>query len=171
MTKNLISIPILPFLPKKIFREFYLLQQIEIVPSYHPIQFNRKLINQTFENSKKPNFGYDFGPYGANLSPQIFARGFYPYWVLDIVARYHRMRNYDPSSRKWRKNLFWARFKLVGPKFAPSIFFSKYLASLVTRFHGQLSSCTISESLLLLIYLWLAIKIQLKVYLWVQMQP
>ena len=48
-------------------------------------------------------------------------------------------------------------------------FFSKYLASLVTRFHGQLSSCTISESLLLLIYLWLTIKIQLKVYLWVQM--
>ena len=49
MTKTLISDPILePFF----FREFYL-YLLDIVPSYHPIQFKGKLIYQTWEKGKR----------------------------------------------------------------------------------------------------------------------
>ena len=38
-----------------------------------------------------------------------------------------------------------ALFRPVGPEFGPPFFFFKNLASLVTRYHGQLSSRAISE--------------------------
>ena len=65
---------------------------LDIVASYHFMQFQGKLMNQTFENGKKPSFGSDFGP---------------------------------NSDRRF--------------------FFKKNLASSPTRYHGQLSSCTVSE--------------------------
>ena len=43
------------------------------------------------------------------------------------------------------KTSFWASFRLAGPKFGPPIVSFKNLALSVTRCHGQLSSCTISE--------------------------
>ena len=72
---------------------------LEIVASYHCMQFQQKLIIQTQENGGKRHFEPDLGPLG-----------------------------------------------LV--KFALQIFFFFFfgdLASSVTRYHGQLSSCTISE--------------------------
>ena len=36
-------------------------------------------MNQTWENNEKHNFGPDFDPFGPNLDPQIFFRGFYLY--------------------------------------------------------------------------------------------
>ena len=66
-----------------------------IVPSYHCMQLQGKLINQTSENDKKPNFGPDFGPLGPNSDCQFFLK--------------------------------------------------KNLASSATRYHSQLSSCTISK--------------------------
>ena len=52
----------------------------------------------------------------------------------------------DPKQRKWRKTSFWSWFRPVGPKFVPpNFFFLKNLALSVTRYHGQLSLCTISE--------------------------
>ena len=42
-----------------------------IVASYHCMQFQEKLINQTWENDKKPSFGPDFGPFGPNLDPKF----------------------------------------------------------------------------------------------------
>ena len=47
MTKTLISGPILG--PQIFFQEFYL-YELDIVPSYHPMQFKIKLMNQTWEN-------------------------------------------------------------------------------------------------------------------------
>ena len=44
-----------------------------------------------------------------------------------------------------RKTQFRARRWTIGPKFGPSKLFFKILASSATRYHGQLSSCTISE--------------------------
>ena len=42
------------------------------------MQFKGKLMNQTWENGKKNNFGPDFGlGFGRNLVPTIFFRGFY----------------------------------------------------------------------------------------------
>ena len=48
------------------FRGFYL-YQLDIVPSNHPIKFERKIINQTWENFEKPNFGPNFGQFGRHL--------------------------------------------------------------------------------------------------------
>ena len=67
---------------------------LEIVGSYHCMQFQGKLMIQTQENGKKPDFRPDIG--------------------------------------------------LLGPNSGREMFF-KYLASSVTRYHGQLSSCTIPE--------------------------
>ena len=46
------------------------------------------------------------------------------------------------------KNLFSARFWFIWPKILATSFFFvfKNLAPSVTRYHGQLSSCTISET-------------------------
>ena len=52
-----------------------------IVQSYHCMQFQQKLMNQTLENgnNKKTNFGPDFVPFGPTLSPKYFFRGIYLY--------------------------------------------------------------------------------------------
>ena len=49
-------------LTKKFFQRFYLYFMVHIVASYHCMKFQGKLMKQTWENSKKPNFGTDFGP-------------------------------------------------------------------------------------------------------------
>ena len=67
MAKTLISDPTLG--PQNFFHGFYFYQQLDNVPSYHPMQFLGKLMNQTSENGKKPNFGPDFGLFGPKLGP------------------------------------------------------------------------------------------------------
>ena len=57
--KNLVSELILATLaqmwaPKNFFGKFYLYYMLDIVASYHCMQFQGKLINQTWENGKKP---------------------------------------------------------------------------------------------------------------------
>ena len=69
---------------------------LDIVASYHCIQFQGKLMIQTQENGEKPYFGPDLGLLGQNSGRHFF-------------------------------------------------FSFKNLASPVTIYHGQLSSCTISE--------------------------
>ena len=75
---------------------------LDIVASYHYMQFQGSLMNQTWENGKKPSFGHDFGPFGRNSGRQFIY-------------------------------LF--------------IYFFQKSGSSVTRYHGQLSSCTISEKI------------------------
>ena len=65
---------------------------LDIVASYHCMQFQGKLMNQTWENGKKSSFEPNFGPFGPNLDPKIFFRGFYLNWMLDIIASYHCMQ-------------------------------------------------------------------------------
>ena len=43
------------------------------------------------------------------------------------------------------RTLFWTRFWPIWPKFGPPNFLFKNLASSVTRYHDQVSSCTIWE--------------------------
>ena len=45
---------------------------LDIVASYHCMQFQGQLTNQTWENGKKPSFGTDFAPFGPNLDPKHF---------------------------------------------------------------------------------------------------
>ena len=81
MVKNLVSEQILAPLDQIwaqnfFFHRSYLYYMLDIVDiarhSYHCMQFQRKLMNQTWENSKKPSFGSDFGPFCPNLGYQIF---------------------------------------------------------------------------------------------------
>ena len=45
--------PIWPkFRPKNFLRKLYLYYKLDIVPSYHPMQFKEKLISQNEENVK-----------------------------------------------------------------------------------------------------------------------
>ena len=65
--------------PQIFFCEFYLYYTLDIVASYHCMEFQGKLMNQSLENGEKSNFGPDFGSFGPNLGPQNFFRGFYLY--------------------------------------------------------------------------------------------
>ena len=55
--------------PSKSFYGFYLYLVLDINSSYYCMQFQGKIMNQTWENGWKPSFGPDFGPY---LVPKIF---------------------------------------------------------------------------------------------------
>ena len=66
----------LNFGPQKFFCGFYLYWMLDIVASYHCMQFQGKLKNQTWENGKKPSFGIDFGPLAQIWSPKIFFMDF-----------------------------------------------------------------------------------------------
>ena len=79
MSKNLISFPIFACLPQiwnpqKFFLQFYFHELLNIVPSYYRMQFKVKLMNEAWENDKKPNFGNDFGPFVPKLSAKFFSR-------------------------------------------------------------------------------------------------
>ena len=96
-------------------------------------------------------------------SPIFFIRGFYLYQMLDIVANYHRMQFQGKpmiqTQGNGEKTHFQILFRFVGPKFEPPflllslfvclfvfwVFFFQNLASSVTKYHGQLSSCRLSE--------------------------
>ena len=107
-------------------------------------------MNQFWENGKKLNFGPDFGLFGLSLGPPIFFS-----WVLPQLDVRHfcklwsygiSRKTYDPNWRKWQISTFWVWFGLVGPKFGPPNFIFKNLPLSVTKYHGQLSSPTISEN-------------------------
>ena len=52
------------------------------------MQFQGKLMNQTWENGKKSSFGPDFGPFGPNSGHKFF---FSKIWLcqLAIMVSYH----------------------------------------------------------------------------------
>ena len=60
------------FGPQNLFHEFYLYYMLEIVASYHCLQFQEKLTSQNWKNGKKPSFRTDFGHFRPNLGPKIF---------------------------------------------------------------------------------------------------
>ena len=76
--------------PKNFFCRFYHCWMLDIVASYHWMQFQGKLMNQTWENGKKPTiFGFDFG---ANLGHQNFVSNIWFYQSLDIMVWYHHVQ-------------------------------------------------------------------------------
>ena len=60
------------FGPPIFFHGLYLYCMLDIVASYHCMQFQGKLTNQTWENGKKPSFATDFETYVTNLGPIFF---------------------------------------------------------------------------------------------------
>ena len=52
---------------------------LDINVSYLCMQFQGKLMNQTWENDRKPSFGPEFGPFWPKFGPQKNVCGFYLY--------------------------------------------------------------------------------------------
>ena len=77
-----------------------------IVPSFSLVQYQGKLMVQSWKNDKKPKFWIDFGPCAPNLSPQFFLRV-----ILLLIIRHCFMlssytiwrRTNAPNLRKWPK--------------------------------------------------------------------
>ena len=73
----------------------------------HCMHFQGKLMNQTWENSKKSGRGPDFGPFGPNSSPNLFF--FVGFTSLDVrncwkLSLYAVSRKTNESNlRKWQK--------------------------------------------------------------------
>ena len=93
---------------------------------------------------KKTSFGTDFGPFGQNLVPKNFFRGFYLYQMLDIVISYRCMQFQEKLiNQTWKngkKNFFWAQFWPIWHKFGPPMFFSSRIwlrqsLEIVVSFH------------------------------------
>ena len=69
---------------------------LEIVASYYCMQYQRKLMIQTQENSKKPHLGPDLGPLCPNLGHNFFFLN-----LTSSVTRYHGMlSSYTISEEK-----------------------------------------------------------------------
>ena len=61
---------------------------LDLVVSYHFMQFQGRLINQTWKNGKKPSFGPYFGPFGTNLDCQILFVCFFNNLALSVTGYY-----------------------------------------------------------------------------------
>ena len=52
------------------------------------MQFNGKLMKQTWENGEKTNFEPDFGSFGPNLDHKNFVRELYINQMLDMLQTF-----------------------------------------------------------------------------------
>ena len=86
----------------------------------------KKTIEPNLRKRKKTNLWPNFGLFGPNLGPKIFFHGIHLLQMLEIVASYHCMQFQGKLMNQTWEN---------GQKLALS----------VTRYYGQLLSCTISE--------------------------
>ena len=95
--------------PQFFFCGFYLYLMLEIVAKYHSMQFQGKLMNQTWENSWKT---LALAVLAQIWSPNFFCK-FYLHKMLDIVESYHCMQFQG----------IWAKFWPLWPKFGSRKFF------------------------------------------------
>ena len=84
------------FGPQTFFCGWCLYKMLEVVISYHCMHFHRKLMNQTWENGKKPNFRFDFGP---NSGYQHLFKKIWFCQSLDIMVSYHHVQYQNKN--KW----------------------------------------------------------------------
>ena len=112
IAKKLVKCPILAPLrqirAQNFFHRFYLYYMLHIVATYHCTQFQGKLMKQTWENSKKPNFGIDFGPLGPNLGLNFLFLDFTStkcYRLLQGITVCNFKENYWTKLEKIAKNL------------------------------------------------------------------
>ena len=94
---------------------------LDIIASYHCIQFQGNLMNQPWENGQKPSFGPNFGP---TLDPQNFFVGFMHFMHCCKLTLYAiSSKTNEPNLTNWQKTYFRAQFWPLRPKFKPQIFF------------------------------------------------
>ena len=136
---------------KTVFRRFYLfyLQQVlYIVASYHRMQFQGKIMNQIWKNYKNLVQSPIFPLLVHIWAPNFFSSILPPPVVrhcckLSLYAILRKTN--EPNLRKQQKKLVLEPSLVHLAKIRVANFFFLNLAPSVTRYHGQLSSCTISE--------------------------
>ena len=132
--------------PPIFFHGFYLYQVLDIVATYHCTQFKGTIMNQTQENCKKTIWARFW-----LVWHKLFFHRFYFYQMLDIVGSYHCMQFQGKPIIQTQEDGEKLYFGPVGRKFGAAIFFVFFCFlffqkfGFVTRYHGRLSSCTISE--------------------------
>ena len=109
---------------------------------------SRKTNKLNKKNGKKPSLGLDFGTLAKFRCQNFFL------WILALTDVRHCCKlSFYTVSRKtnepnlWKSQKTWilVQFWPIWPKFRPPKYFFKNLASLITSYHVQLPSCTISE--------------------------
>ena len=105
-------------------------------------------MNQTWENSEKPNLGPDFDPWPKFGPPEFSSWGFTftrRYTLSQAIIVCNLKENLWSKLKKMGKKAhFGSDLGPLGPNSGRKILFSNLTLS-VTRYHGQLSPCTISE--------------------------
>ena len=95
------------FGPQNFFCELFLYEMLEIIASYHCMPFQEKLLNQTWQNGRKPSCRPDFGLFWPKFGPQ---KNFL--WVLPILDVRNccklslyaiKTKTNEPNLRKWQK--------------------------------------------------------------------
>ena len=115
------------------FHRFYLYYMLHMVTTYHCTQFQGKLMKQTWENSKKPNFGIDFGPLGPNLGLNFLFLDFTStkcYRLLQGITVCNFKENYWTKLEKIAKNLISGLILAPLDQVRDQKFFSKILSLL-----------------------------------------
>ena len=116
------------WVPKILCHIIYAQQMLEIVANYHCMLFQGKLMNQTWENGKKPSFRPDFETFWRNFGPQKFFSWFLN--LLDVrncfkLSLYAISRKInEPTWEIGRKPSFRLNFS---PNLDPKIFFVKFI--------------------------------------------
>ena len=64
---------------------------LDIVASYHCMQFRGKPILQTQENGEKPYFVSNLGPLGPNLDCYFYSKIWF-HQPIDIMVSYHHVQ-------------------------------------------------------------------------------
>ena len=86
---------------------------LNIVASYHCIQFQRKLMNQTWKNGQKHSARPDFHSFWPKFGP-IFFLGFTStrcYALLQAIIVHNSKEN--QWTKQWQKNWFQPRFQFT----------------------------------------------------------
>ena len=91
--------------PKTFFQRFYLYNMLEIVARYHCMQFQRKQMNETWENDKKLTFGPNFGAFVQNLGCQNFFSKIWLCQSLDFMVTYYYVQYQKKLMMQSSKNL------------------------------------------------------------------
>ena len=91
------------------------------------MQFQEKLMNQTWENGKKPSFKPGFGPFGLHSDAKNFLVGFTStrwYALLQAIVVCNFKQNQQTKlERMWKKPSFRLNFNPFGPNVSSKNFF------------------------------------------------
>ena len=121
---------------------------LDIITSCNPVQYQGNLLMQIWENEKKTWFWTLVQNLtSCRILAEVWAQKNFLQVLPVLDVRYCRkliiVCNF--KERVWSKLNKMAKNRILDLQIRAANFFFKNLASLVTKYHGQLSSCTISD--------------------------